>query len=277
VRDRPRFAPGTIHAPRWARYVALGDSLTEGLADTYPDGRDRGWADRLAQHLADRRRGPIAYANLAVRGRLLRPIVAEQVEPALRLRPDLVSIWGGGNDLLRPNADPDALAGCLEAASARFRERGIDVLVGLGLDCKGTPILSTTRTRTAVFNADIWSFARRLGVFILDAWSMRSLRDRRMYHADRIHLSEAGHERVSQAALVGLGLAPERDDWDEPPDPLPPMPPGEWLTWNLGWARDHLAPWFSRRLRGVSSGDGRSCKHPSWVTVAPAVTNPAHR
>jgi lysophospholipase L1-like esterase len=270
MRDHATPAPTAV--PRWERYVALGDSLTEGLQDAYPDGRERGWADRLAQHLANRRGEPIAYANLAIRGRRLRPILAEQVEPALALAPDLVSIWGGGNDLLRPNGDPDALAACLEAPVARFRERGADVLLGLGVDCKGTPVLSTTRPRTAVYNANLWSLARRYGAYVLDAWSMRSLGDRRMWHDDRIHLSAAGHERVSQAALVALGLAPDRADWDELPPPPPPLSSGEWLAWNLRWAREHLAPWIGRRLRGVSSGDGRSCKHPTWVTVAPTAT-----
>jgi lysophospholipase L1-like esterase len=243
--------------------------LTEGLADAYPDGRERGWADRLAQHLADRRGAPIAYANLAIRGRLLRPIVAEQVEPALALGPDLVSIWGAGNDLLRPNSDPDALAACLEAPVARLRARGIDVLLGTGIDCKGTPVLSTTRKRTAVYNANLWSLARRHGAFVLDAWGLRCLHDRRMWHDDRIHLSAEAHERVSQAALVALGLAPDRDDWDAPLPPVPPLSPGEWVAWNLRWGRVHLAPWIGRRLRGISSGDGRPPKHPAWVTVAP--------
>jgi lysophospholipase L1-like esterase len=38
----------------WHRYVALGDSFTEGLSDPDPErpGGYRGWADRLAGHLA---------------------------------------------------------------------------------------------------------------------------------------------------------------------------------------------------------------------------------
>ena len=35
----------------WRRYVALGDSLSEGLQDLAADGAPRGWADRLAQGL----------------------------------------------------------------------------------------------------------------------------------------------------------------------------------------------------------------------------------
>ena len=36
----------------YRRFVALGDSTTEGLMDLYPDGTFRGWADRLAARLA---------------------------------------------------------------------------------------------------------------------------------------------------------------------------------------------------------------------------------
>ena len=58
-------------------YVAIGDSFTEGLNDPYPgeDDRFRGWADRLAEHLAVHSPG-LRYANLAVRGKLVRQIVA---------------------------------------------------------------------------------------------------------------------------------------------------------------------------------------------------------
>jgi lysophospholipase L1-like esterase len=63
--ERPRF---------FARYVAIGDSSTEGLDD--PDGRGgyRGWADRLAQRVAQAQPSPLLYANLAIRGRTTREI-----------------------------------------------------------------------------------------------------------------------------------------------------------------------------------------------------------
>ena len=59
----------------YSSFVAVGDSFTEGLDDPGPQGGYRGWADRLAEHLAASG-GPLRYANLAVRGRLLRQIVA---------------------------------------------------------------------------------------------------------------------------------------------------------------------------------------------------------
>ena len=77
-----------------------------------------GWADRLAEMLAARDPG-FRYANLAVRGKLLGQIVADQVPAAIRCSrtrrgPRLVSIAGGGNDLLRPGGDPDRLAELLD-------------------------------------------------------------------------------------------------------------------------------------------------------------------
>ncbi|MBN9107095.1 MAG: SGNH/GDSL hydrolase family protein [Propionibacteriaceae bacterium] len=253
----------------WHSYVALGDSLTEGLQDLDAAGEPVGWADRLAQHLADRAGRPIQYANLAIRGRLLRPILDEQVGPALALQPDLVSIWGGGNDMLRPDADPDVMAAAVEAAVIRFRNAGTDVLIGLGVDAKDSPIIKLTRNRTAIYNINLVGIARRHGAHILDAWSMRSLHDWRLWHDDRLHLNADGHARLAQAALVGLGLEPDSPDWDEPLPPQPPMTRREAFDWNRAWARDHVRPWLGRRIRRTSSGAGRTGKQPSYREVAP--------
>ncbi len=254
----------------WRSYVALGDSITEGLQDLDEAGLPVGWADRLAQALADRAGEPVRYANQAIRGRLLGAILSEQVEPALELRPDLVSIWGGGNDMLRPDADPDAMAEAVEAAVVRFREAGADVLIGLGVDAKESPIVKLTRGRTAIYNIHLVGVAARHGAHVLDVWNMRSLRDWRMWHEDRLHLNALGHERVTQAALAALGLQPDRPDWDAPLPAVARMTPRERLDWNLSWGRNHLAPWVGRRIRRTSSGAGRSAKLAAYQEVRPA-------
>lgn len=259
----------------WRRYVALGDSLSEGLADFDAHGRPRGWADRLAQGLADRCGEDVSYANLAIRGRLIHPILAEQVEPALALEPDLVSLWGGGNDLLRPDADPDEMAAAVEAAVITFRGAGADVLIGLGVDPKDSPIIKLTRKRVAIYNLNLATLAARHGARVVNTWGMRSLRDWRMWDADRLHLNSEGHHRVSQAALVSLGLAPDSPDWDSPLPPAAPMTRRETLEWNLAWCRDDLAPWLGRRIRRTSSGQGRAPKQPTYRVVSPGGGNPA--
>ena len=256
----------------WRRFVALGDSLTEGLQDFDGSGNPIGWADRLAQLLADRAGTDIGYANLAIRGRLLGPILAEQVEPALALAPDLVSIWGGGNDMLRPDADPDAMAASVEEAVVKFRAVGTDVLIGLGVDARDSPIIRLTRSRTAIFNINLVGIAARHGAHVIDAWNLRSLRDWRMWHEDRIHLNAQGHQRVAQAAFAALGLDPDDPDWSAALPANAPKSRREQLDWNLTWGREHLAPWLSRRIRRTSSGTGRTAKFPQYRTISPRPT-----
>ncbi|MFD4993682.1 SGNH/GDSL hydrolase family protein [Cellulosimicrobium cellulans] len=265
---RPDDAP-----PRWTSYAAIGDSFTEGLWDPYPgeDDHQRGWADLLAQHLAARRvaagEEPLRYANLAIRGRKLRSILTEQVPAALELKPDLVSVIGGGNDILRPNADVDRLARNLEHAVARLRGAGIDVLMATGFDASSSPLVGLTRPRVGVYNAHIWSIARRQGAYVLDLWGMRALQDWRVWSEDRIHLTPEGHRRVAQAALVGLGQAPDDAAWDDPLAPLPPLPALDRARQNAQWVRTHVVPWAQRRIRGTSSGDGRLPKAPELLPV----------
>ena len=112
------------------------------------DGEFAGWADRLAAHLSEIARGErldFGYANLAVRGRKLADVVGPQLEDALALQPDLVSIVGGGNDILRPKADLDGLAARLEAAVARVRATGADVLMATPVDPADAPLVKATR------------------------------------------------------------------------------------------------------------------------------------
>ncbi len=259
--------------PRWTSYVAIGDSFTEGLWDPYPGKEDhqRGWADLLAQHLAVRRvdagAEPLRYANLAIRGRKLPAILADQVPAAIALRPDLVSLVGGGNDILRLSADVDRLARDLERQVARLRAAGIDVLLATGFDSSRSPVVSVTRPRVGVFNAHLWAIARRHDAYVLDLWGMRALQDWRMWSDDRIHLTPDGHRRVAQAALVGLGQEPDDAAWDDPLAPLPPAPALDRARQNAQWVRTHLLPWAQRRQRGTSSGDGRVPKAPELLPV----------
>jgi hypothetical protein len=207
------------------------------------------------------------YANLAIRGRLLRSILAEQLPEALAMQPDLVSLVGGGNDILRPQADVDALAGSLEDAVVRVRATGADVLLATGVDSSESPIVRRTRGRVGIYNAHVWSIARRHGGHVVDLWGMRSLRDWRMWAPDRIHLTEDGHARVAQAALVALGIAPDDDAWDDPLTPLPPTPRLQKAREDAQWLREHVYPWATRRLRGRSSGDTRVAKRPHLEPV----------
>jgi lysophospholipase L1-like esterase len=113
----------TIHR----RYIAIGDSSTEGLND--PDGRGgyRGWSHRLAERLAVVQ-GSIEYANFAVRGRTTRQIIDQQLPPALALAPDLVSVFSGTNDVLSRRFDVATLERDLADLQRPFLDTGATVL-----------------------------------------------------------------------------------------------------------------------------------------------------
>ena len=261
--------PSQDHEPaRFTRYVAIGDSFTEGLADADPGRADAyiGWADRLAAHLARMagdREPAFGYANLAVRGRLLSDIAERQVDSALALSPDLVSIVGGGNDILRPKADIDALAYRLEDAVARLRASGADVLLATPTDPREAPLLKASRARSATYTAHIWSIARRHGAHVIDLWGMAALRDWRMWAPDRIHLTSEGHRRVALNAFTALGFTAPDAGWAIPLPAAPPISRADAARANAQWARQYLGPWVNRRLRGQSSGDAISAKRPT--------------
>ncbi|WP_435298490.1 SGNH/GDSL hydrolase family protein [Timonella sp. A28] len=266
----------TTHTPPWESYVALGDSFTEGLWDFSPSHPDqcRGWADMLALTLSTRRtevgEQPLRYANLAIRGRQLKPIISEQLDEAIDMKPDLISLIGGGNDILRPHVDVDSIAALLEQAVARIKSAGIDVLMGTGADFAGHGSLALTRSRVAIYNAHIWSIAHKHDAFVMDMWGNKSISDPRLWADDRIHLTTQGHRRAADVALVGLGLSPESTDYDTPLDECPPAKLTDRARENLDWAKVHVGPWIKRRLTGTSSGDTRTAKYPTLEEISEA-------
>src|SRR6266487_3049696 len=176
-------------------FAALGDSFTEGLDDLRPGGGLRGWADRFAERAAEVRPG-FRYANLAVRGKLVREVADEQVPRAIAMRPDLVSVAAGGNDLLRPRADPDQLAGAFDDIVARLCQAGCQVIVFAGFDPGTFPLIRLIRGKAAVYNMHLRTIAARRDCHLVDLWAMRVLADPREWSRDRLHLAADGHRRV---------------------------------------------------------------------------------
>lgn len=259
-----------------SRYVAIGDSFTEGLWDPAPGEveQQRGWADRLADSLSRRRTDAglpaLEYANLAVRGKLLREILEEQLPMALDLKPHLISIIGGGNDILRPGTDPDDLGRALEKAVITARRAGIRVLLGNGMDPIGLPLVRRTRGKVATYTAHVWAIAQAQGAAVLDVWGLHALKHPHMWADDHIHLSPLGHHRVAQGALHALGLTPDDPEWRTALPDLN-LTRAQTLQEYSQWVRTEVAPWVGRRLRGTSSGDGRTGKYPTPILLeAPA-------
>lgn len=255
----PPALPAPAHP--WHRFVAVGDSFTEGLDDPEPrsPGRYRGWADRVAEELSN---GvpDFAYANLAVRGQLLQQVVGTQITPALALNPDLVSIQAGGNNLLHPGADPDKLAALLEAAVVRLRSQGVTVVIFAGPDAGRSTVMGQFRTKIAIFNENMRSIAEHHDALIADLWAMTQLHDSRMWSVDRLHPSAMGHHEVAAMVLNTLNVPHSLVPLT--PKPLPAQSWREARAGEILWARDYLVPFVLRAIRHESSNGGFGAKRP---------------
>ncbi len=245
----------------WSRYVAIGDSFTEGIGDPEPQsaGGHRGWADRVAEQLAART-DDFAYANLAIRGRLLKEIADQQVEPALALRPDLITVSAGGNDIIRPGTDPDEVADRFDTMIGRLRQDGATVLMFNGPDIGMTPVLRRVRGKVAIYNENLRAVAAKHDALVADMWKLRELRDPQMWDRDRLHFSPLGHHTIAIMTLEALGV--DHDLAARAPEPLPRRSWRQARADDMGWAREYLVPWVVRRIRHQSSGDLITPKRP---------------
>jgi lysophospholipase L1-like esterase len=240
------------------------------MNDYGPGGEEIGWADRVARDLAAQV-PDFRYANLAVRGKLVRHVVEEQIEPALALAPDLVSIAAGGNDILR-GADVDNLAALFDSGIVRLRAAGLRVLIFTGFDPVAFPVIRLLRGRIAAYDMHLRAIADDRGCDLVDLWSMRVLCDPRAWSEDRLHLAAEGHRRVALRTCEVLGL-PADDDWRVPLG-LPAAPAIGWFAarrHDVRWAKQHAMPWVNRRLRRTSSGDGRTAKRPELLPMGEVV------
>ncbi|WP_261167197.1 SGNH/GDSL hydrolase family protein [Microbacterium sp. Marseille-Q6965] len=255
-----------VGAHPWRRFVAVGDSFTEGIGDPEPGspGGHRGWADRVAEVLAGQV-DDFAYANLAVRGKLIRQISAEQLDRAVALQPDLVTLCAGGNDVLRPGTDPDEIAVLFEQAVATLSATGAAVVIFTGFDVGWNPVFRALRGRIAIYNENMRAVAERHDAIVADLWALKEIQDPRFWSADRLHLNPLGHHEVARMVLRTLNVP--NDLRAMRPDPLPERNWREARRDDLVWARTHLVPWVLRRLRHQSSGDHVLPKRPEALPV----------
>lgn len=245
----------------------MGDSFTEGMDDPYADGTYRGWADLVAARLAVEAGPDFGYANLAIRGRLLDQVIADQLEPALAMRPALVSFAAGGNDVLRRKVDPAVIEAKFDDTVGRLRATGADVVLFLFADLTAVlPGRTIVGPRARAMNELVSRVAGKHGAHLVNLWEDKAFHNPLLWGGDRLHLSAAGHRRVAGHVLTTLGVGVDEELLLVPPVPAPTP----WLLArgaDLRWAGQHLAPWIKRRLRGQSSGDLITAKRPRLAPI----------
>ena len=254
---------------RYNRFLALGDSMTEGMSDEIRNGKYRGWADRTAEVMAANWDG-FTYANFAVRGKLVAQVVADQIPAALQFiegPSTLVSFHAGANDVIRPKYDPEKTISTYNSGVDKLVKSNASLMLFCVLEDTGarTKAAKIWQERFALFNENVRKKATEVGAILFDPNLDAFWQDTRFIDADRLHLNSEGHRRVAEAVLARFDL-PHDPNWNKP---LPPARPDSILkkVWiNLKWFITFAIPWMIRRLRGRSSGDGRSCKYPVPIT-----------
>jgi lysophospholipase L1-like esterase len=190
------------------RYVALGDSFTAGAPGTEDGTR---WPDELAAAL--RSANPeLEYRNLGVAGATTGEVAAGQVEPCIRLRPDLVTVVSGANDvLLSVRPDIGAHAAALGVIFGLLRAE----LPHAAVVTATTPQLSTfielhPRSRRRVergvlaLNEATRSVARRHGVLCLEFAEHPQAAERDNFADDGFHPSATGVRRAARACARAI-------------------------------------------------------------------------
>jgi lysophospholipase L1-like esterase len=249
--------------PEYLRFVALGDSQTEGCNDHDGSGGWRGWADRFAERLAATTSPDLTYANLAVGGCRARHVREVQLPAALEMQPDLASVCVGMNDLLRHDFSMERVVEDVEETFAALRATGCRVLTMTFPDVAlMLPVMARLRPRQARLNLLLAEAAARQGVDVLELFSLRLSADPAMWSHDRIHGSALGHERIAAGMAEVLGLPGSDRSWAEPSGPVPAGL--DVVRRDAWWVATFMVPFLVRQLRGRGTDNGpkRPALHP---------------
>ncbi|GGV47054.1 SGNH/GDSL hydrolase family protein [Streptomyces spectabilis] len=252
----------------YARYVAVGDSRTEGLGDGDEHRGYRGWADRLAEILAVGH-PDFSYANLAVRGRVTEQVRDDQLPSALALKPDLATVVAGVDDLVGPGYDAARTARAMEEMFAELTGAGACVATVTIPDIgRIAPLARRAQPRVMDLNARIRAAADRHGVVVLDLFPMRITADPRLWSRDRMHASPLGHALIAEGVADALGV-PGYAHWARPLPPLAPVSALGGAAQEVRWLAGAAGPWVRRRARRwrVPRNDGHTAKRPGLDVV----------
>ncbi len=254
--------------PGYSRYVAIGDSQTEGLWDGDDSTGLVGFADRFAA-MIDVHHPGVMYANLAVRGRRISDLLDEQLPAALALQPDLISVCIGMNDVTRPGPYFGQALAELDDLHTQLAASGATVVTTTFPDiAQLLPIGRMIGSRVVKINDEIRKAAVRHGFRLVDLYAAPSMTQPDTWSADRVHGSSRGHRLFAAAAAEALGLPGSNHDWAMVDGPARRPSLRSQAVSQVLWTQNMLMPWLWYHVRGKSSGDGRGPKRPRLEGVA---------
>jgi lysophospholipase L1-like esterase len=250
------------HPAGFERYVALGDSSTEGIDDPDGAGGYRGWSQRLAEKIAAAQ-GGLRYANLGVRGLTTAQVRERQLSAALAMRPDLATVFCGTNDVTGLSFNAEKVAADIEHMQRELVAAGATVLSFTLPDL--TPLMPLARLiapRIAALNHALARTSRSTGSILVDFAAHPGATDRRLWSEDRIHANSEGHARIAEALAHALHLPGSSEVWKQPLPTMTKQTRRQWWAAETRWITRHLLPWAWQGVTGRSSADGRMPRRP---------------
>ncbi len=190
------------------RYVALGDSLTEGIWDGGMGDRSFGFAHLLAAQL--RRANPaIEVINLGINGARTADVLGGPLARAVALRPELVTVVVGANDVpFTPTAqfqrEYTALLGQLRAATDGMIVASTLPNLADVLPAAFAAQRAAIEQRLAEFNHVITAAATASGAVLVDLFQHPASADPLNISRDGIHPNPRGYRIMAQVFIAAL-------------------------------------------------------------------------
>ncbi len=160
---------------------------------------ERTWPALLAETMGAQ------HSCVARPGARVRDLLAEQVEPACALRPDVVTVLIGLNDVLRSASCP---TGAQLTSALRPFAGSQALLTRLHDPTELLPLPRAARTavlrRVGLVNAAVDEAAAATGALVFDLAGLPGLRCRDAWAVDRLHPSAHGHAVIAAGAAMAL-------------------------------------------------------------------------
>jgi lysophospholipase L1-like esterase len=192
----------------WKRYVSMGDSLAEGLGDPVAGYSSDGFSCMVADGLRAVR-ADLEFTNLGERELTARQVRERQLEPALALAPDLVTVIAGGNDLLLEAFDPAISQRELDAIVTPLVATGATVVLATMYNIFAAKLVpaefeAALKERFEALNDTIRAVASSHPVVFIDFAVMAVCADPGIYSTDLRHGNMRGHAIGAEAVLRAL-------------------------------------------------------------------------
>lgn len=189
-------------------FVALGDSFTEGIGDPVEGIELRSAHDWTALWM-QAANPEMQYTNLAVSGLKVAEVRSQQMQRALNLNPDFISIVAGANDALKGPFSAEAIRAELNLMFGAFHSSGAQLFLSslpnatlrLALP---DGIKQRLKANLETTNAIIRELAGQYGAICLDFWDSPLEHDASLWSQDGIHPNAKGYLEIARWAAPQL-------------------------------------------------------------------------